>query len=117
MIRYDVFTRTSGGRVHYGSRRRGVTSSSRSFGLGTREVAEIVSAHGLEPGDLIHSGGNWILLTSVGTSLMPRTPLSVEYRFLSPTMEDTDLVFGGESWSPQMVRRLLQEAYSMVPEL
>lgn len=112
MLHYDVFTQADDGLLHYGSRRYGVTATSKTLGLGPREVALIADAHDLGPRSVIHCDNSWIVIQAVRESLRPGWPCEVDYDYL-PAYHDPSITFGGEEWSHETMQRLRAEAYAM----
>lgn len=113
MLRYDVFTQTRNGELHYGSLRDGVPATSQSLGFGPREMALIVDAHGLIPGSVIYSNNSWIVITDVQPSERRGWPCEVAYEYLPP-YDDPSVTFGGEPWTKAMMQRLISEAHAMI---
>jgi len=114
MLRYDVFTQTNSGELHYGSLRDGVPATSQTLGLGDREIAMIADAHGLVAGSVIYSNNSWILIQDIQPSKRSGWPCEVAYDFL-PSYDTPDITFGGEPWTKALQQQLLAEAHLMVP--
>ena len=106
MLHYQVFSPANDGTLHYGSPRSGVESSSKSLGLGPKEMQMIAETHGLFPKCVLKVGLYWALITSVSEEY------ETEWLYLPP-YEDPDYEWGGEVWSLALQQRLTREARMM----
>ena len=84
-------------------------ATSTALGSGTFEVAYIVDAHKLNPGDVIWLGNDFVLIETVDPVLTLSDPPRVNYTYL-PQWEDHDYLFRDGPWSLAMIARLQREA-------
>ena len=102
-IKYRIFTRSRAGELDY-------SKTSHLLGTGPIELSRIVEGDDLEIGCVLQLGDEWVLLSAIEESSRRELVYDVSFERLPTGMEDTSLVFGNETWSPQLINRLCGQA-------